>query len=364
MRGYLGVYVSRCRQVASLTALALALGCNGVSWPSERLVTSLRVLAVRADPASVAPGQSSSLSLLCADGSGGGTVDPSCTVEVAWFGDCNNPLQNDPTKCFDRYAAWFPDVSSPLTSTPASPTSAQFADAPEFNVVPPPDVLQGQVTVAGQTVHYGTSYVFFAACAGKLYSSPGVTDRLPVACRDSDSGALLGQSRFVVGVTTLYSYDAITNQNPDLLNPSFDGIPIPTQSCSVTSDCGPGFDCTSDATCAPVVATCARSNPAGCLGHCLSVQVSPSSFALTTLDATPILNPLKSLWTDFYTNAGTLPDASRLALQAPKNEVDPANSPCAAWRAPNYATEQARIWLIVRDDHGGISWLAQRILVR
>jgi hypothetical protein len=53
---------SRLR-ILLLAALPLMVACHGVSWPSQRSVRSLRVLAVQAEPASVTPGQSSQLSL-------------------------------------------------------------------------------------------------------------------------------------------------------------------------------------------------------------------------------------------------------------------------------------------------------------
>src|ERR1039457_3313342 len=105
-----------------LVVMASELGCNGVSWPSERVVNSLRVLGVKSEPASLAPGQSSHLSLLCADGSKGGTADPSCDfdkIDVAWFADCDNPVNNDPTRCLNHYAAWIDKLPSPPPPWPS-----------------------------------------------------------------------------------------------------------------------------------------------------------------------------------------------------------------------------------------------------
>ena len=357
----------RFRTWIQLSALAAAFGCNGVSWPSERIVDSLRILGVKSEPASLTPGQSTHLSMLCADGIGGGTTDPSCNVEVAWFADCDNPPNNDPLKCLDHYAAWADQFSSPLADTPAIP---QFAVSPEFDFRAPDNVLQGQVTLSGQAVQYGISYVYFAACAGHLFPVKGVTDRLPVECRDRDTNALLDQRRFVVGVTTIYSYGGIANANPQLLNPTIDGLAIPIQACASGADCGVGFDCT-DSTCAPVVRPCSRDIPGSCNGHCLNFQVPGASFHLTQ-DSAPIANPTKALWAEYYANAGSLPDDARFALHAPEpnasvggiGTTDLSISYCAPWVAPTYATEQARLWVVVRDDRGGLSWLEQRVLVR
>jgi hypothetical protein len=348
-----------------LLAVAVSFGCNDVSWPSERIVTSLRILGVQAQPASVTPGQNTQLSLLCADGIGGGASDPACNnLEVAWFAHCDNPPNNDPHKCLDNYDALAAQFSSPLADTPAT---AEFAVAPQFDFVAPDDVLKGEISLSGQSIHYGVSYVYFAACAGRLYPVTAVSDRLPVECRDRDTNALLDQRRFVAGVTTIYSYDTIANRNPELQSPRFDGKDS-FQPCSISSDCGDGFECANDSTdstdshCAPVISHCA--DAASCSGHCLDFQVPSSSFTLFTLDGAPISNPLKSLWAETYANGGGLPDDARFALPAPEPNTDTMRSSCAPWQAPPMATDQARLWIVVRDDRGGLSWLSQRILVR
>ena len=347
---------------ALLAMSAAAIGCNGVSWPSERIVNSLRVLGVRAEPASVTPGQSTHLSMLCGDGINVDTSKgPSCeTMELAWFADCDNPPNNDPSKCFDHYAGWADQFSPTLADTP--PT-AKFAVGQGFDFVAPSDILQSEVTVAGQSVHYGVSYVYFAACAGRLHAVPGVAKRLPVECRNQDTGALLDQRRFVVGRTTIYSYDIVANRNPVLQNPSFDFTEIPTPPCNGGGDCD-NFDCTTDPTqCLPVVPHCAG-DPDSCAGHCLSFQVPASSYALNGANGSSIWNPLKSLWAQMYANTGVLPDGAWFALPPPLSPTDSTWSACVSWQAPTFATDQARLWIVVRDDRGGLSWIDQRVIVR
>jgi hypothetical protein len=338
------------------------VACNGVSWPSERIVRSLRVLGVQAEPASVTPGQSSQLSMLCADGIGGPNTDTQCDVEVAWFGACNNPLNNDPLKCLHNYADWVQYFASPLADTPSVPAIGQFKIAPQFEYQAPENVLVSEVNVGGESIHYGTSYVFFAACAGTLYPASGLADQLPVQCRDRNSGALLDQRRFVVGVTTIYAYDKIVNHNPQLTRPLWDYVPIPDQTCSTDGDCGTGYACAGDAHCAPIVRPCRTDVPGSCNNHYLGMLVPPLSFVVTGLDGTPILRPMKSLWIDCYANAGALPDDARQGLEPPN--VGTGAAGCAAWQAPTQATEQARLWMVLRDDRGGIAWHEQRIFVR
>ena len=367
------------KRLIVLAAMACEFGCNGVSWPSERHIDSLRVLGVKSEPASLRPGQSGHVSLVCANGNTGNAADPTCDfdkIDVAWFADCNNPVNNDPTKCLNHYGAWVNQFASPLANTPESTLVGQFKVAPEFDFLAPAGVLPGEITISGQTVHYVVSYIFFAACDGNLYPRSGVSDQLPVECHDRDTGAILDQRRFVVGVTTVYSYDTVVNHNPELSDPRLDYPSISydpsvlSQPCSVDGDCGrTDFGCpnaagstATSATCAPIVAPCTAGNNASCGGHCIDFQVTPESFKMTTIGGAPISNPVKSLWAEYYTNAGKLPDDARFGLPFPGDQTE--RSSCIPWQAPTYATEQARVWIVVRDDRGGLASLEQRILVR
>jgi len=37
---------------------------------------------------------------------------------------------------------------------------------------------------------------------------------------------------------------------------------------------------------------------------------------------------------------------------------------CSPWQAPTQPTDQARVWVVIRDDRGGIAWLEKRVIVR
>ncbi len=409
-------------RILLLTAPLLPVACHGVSWPSERIVRSLRVLAVQAEPASVTPGQSSELSLLLVDGidSPNDSIDgPDAgvnpNIDVAWFGACDNPPRNDPSKCLGQYAGWLDRISPVLADHSLSSTSAPFQVAQTFQYNAPENVLQNEVTVGGVTIHYGNSYVYFAACAGKLVPAAGLTDQLPVQCRDRSSNALLDQSRFVVGVTTLYAYDKILNHNPLFPVPRkcsgqslaqcamqqppqyASAAPYSGKACSVDSDCYSGsgssaaseeggvppvWACASNGAsngvCAPLVHPCTKNVPGSCGLYDVGVEVGVASFFLTGLDETLIFNPPKSLWIDCYANAGGWPDNPHYGFSAPpvsefagRNISKPADldnytamEGCGYWQPPAQPTDQARVWAVIRDDRGGIAWLEKRFVVR
>jgi hypothetical protein len=343
------------------------IGCDDVSWPEAQYVDSLRVLGVTANPPTLAPGASTELSLFCADGRGGPTSDPSCNVEVAWFGGCDNPPENDPKKCFEHYRGWGEVLAASVADTPAEAWPAGFEFGPKMQLTAPNDVLANELEAMGQAVRYGTSYAFFAACAGRLIADPNAVERLPVACADATSGRRLGQDRFVVGYTTLYSYDGIVSRNPVIVNPrildrQFNGASLDID-CASTGACPNGFACSQAGQCLPVVPPCNKADPHSCEPHCIALSVTPESFLLYRADGVSLTAPTKSLWINYFTNSGGVPDDNGYAIR-PTSADDPSALRCAMWRAPTMTTDNAHVWLVIRDDRGGVATWDQRILVR
>jgi hypothetical protein len=344
-------------------ALLPILGCEDVSWPSAHYVNSLRVLGVQAQPASLAPGESARLSVGCADGSRGATEEPACDVEIAWFADCSNPDKNDPSKCFERYAGWPDRLASPAADTAPTSFPNGFGFGATFEFTAPDDILSQEVKVGQNAIHFGASYLYFAVCAGQLFPVKDVGQRLPIECRERNSGRPLDQRRFVVGMTTLYSYDSITSSNPQLLSPRFDSVSIPTN-CAATADCPSSFECGAESTCVPVVEICSRKHSKGCSAHCLDFELGLASFSVFGIDGTMLGEPRKSLWLDYFTNTGKLLEDGHFSLEPPSDALTPAPSGCAYWQAPPIPTEHAHLWVVVRDDRGGLALWDQRIIVR
>jgi hypothetical protein len=357
--------MTRVKAVIGAAVAVFSFGCEDVSWPSAQLVDSLRVLGIRAQPASLSPGEATELSVICADGSRGVTKNPACDVEIAWFDDCNNPDKNDPVECFDGYASRSHALASPVADTPTDSGFKGFHFGPTFEFTAPKNILAQKVTVAGQTARYGVSYVFYAVCAGRLYPVHEAVDHLPVECRSRNSGKRLGQSHFVVGFTTVYSYDLIVNHNPEIVEASFDRATIPAD-CTATEDCPENFECSAERQCIPVVETCSDDHPQGCKKHCLKVKLDRASFNLFAIDGTMLDTPLKSLWFDYFSNARDMSndnDSETRALNDKNGGVHERTS-CINWYAPAAPTEQAHVWVIIRDNRGGLTAWDQRIIVR
>lgn len=350
--------------IVCTTLSLLACGCDDVDWPDPRYVDSIRVLAVRAEPPTLTPGASTRLTALCVDGSKRAAAPPECTVEVAWFTGCDNPEQNDPDRCLEHYASMDLPSGSSVAQTPAQTYPAGFKYGVDLDFPAPAGILTEQFAADGQPVRFGTSYVFFALCAGRLTWARTNARQLPLSCHDAESGAVVDQRRFVVGVTTIYTYDRIINRNPEILAPQWNGTDIPDD-CDLDADCPAHFACGTNNHCIPVVRPCAKADPEQCEEHCLSYGISGDSFHLFALDGAVLGAPRKSLWLDYLTNAGRLPaDDAGFGLVPPQDETSTRRTPCIRWQAPTTPTDQAYLWTVIRDSRGGASVAAQQIFVR
>ncbi|MGC4064777.1 MAG: hypothetical protein QM784_09065 [Polyangiaceae bacterium] len=361
-------------------AAAMAVACNDVSWPDPQYIDSLRVLAVKGEPPALAPNQATELSLLCADGHGGPEADPTCDIETAWFAECDNPTRNDPQKCFDTYRSWGKKLSPTVSDTPPEEWPHGFSFGPRMQFQAPEDILKYELEVPGQAadqaadeasrekLRYGNSYVYFAACAGKLVAEPDVDERLPVSCVDPDSGKRLGQDRFVVGITTLYSYEGITTKNPELVDTRFVDsrldAPLSVEACSDADECPTGFACSENHVCLPSVSPCNEKTQQSCEWHCFQFGVTDESYRLFRSDGVALRSPTKALWVEYFTNAGVFPDDDGFALPPPAANDSSRRNPCIFWRAPPNATDNAHLWVVVRDDRGGVATWDQRVIVR
>jgi hypothetical protein len=99
--------------------------------------------------------------------------------------------------------------------------------------------------------------------------------------------------------------------------------------------------------------------------HCLSFGLDLDSFSLFSVDGTRLETPRKSLWLDYFANAGSLPDdEGSFAVHPPTGAADAERTECIRWQAPRQATEHAHLWAVLRDNRGGLATFEQRIAVR
>jgi hypothetical protein len=348
---------SRLTTFAGAAACALSACQPDFVPPSE--IHGVRVLAVRQDPGSGVPGASVKLEMLVADDRspttavGGTTLDPP-PVQIRWLAGCNDP----PSR---QYYACAPALRA-LGANPNSATSGLVGEGSEFSVTLPDDILSSAPELASDPVHYGVSYVFFAACGGEI--SMDGRDGFPFGCNDA-SGAPVAPSDFVIGFTTIYTYEGAENQNtnPGLDGVDFDGVSaLPALEFDVSGDAPGPKTCTSDLDCADVSfshrAVCSERNTcaplvSACRGKQCPVypvypHVSPASFQTFTGEN-------EIMWASFYTTLGGFEDDTRLVDDRVNG---PTRDPGTGWRAPEPQGERqtSTIWVTVNDQRGGVTW--------
>jgi hypothetical protein len=317
----------------TLGALVFA-GCEPGFEPQSK-IEGLRVLAVQPEPASGSPGATVALSMLIADGKTE-PEEPARPRQVAWMLGCHNP----PTRF---YYGCLPvlRVIAEHFDDPEALAAGVVGFGSEVDFAIPEDILSSAPRVGTDPVHFGVSYAFFAVCAGQLRPRPDVTDRIPLDCVDATTGKPLGPSDFVLGFSTVYSYEGSVNQNPVLETLTFDGAPVPPPACE------PGDD-----TCLPKVHACGLENRQRCQAYRIEPRVTPAS-------AERLANGGEILWASYYASAGTFQTPTQLVNDRATGLVDDYSG---IFRAPAQPGP-VRIWVTVNDQRGGAAWQTFDVLV-
>ena len=342
--------------VLSLSALSALSACSNDFTPQSR-VDTLRVIAVRPEPASGAPGKTSALELVVADGaSGSADGGVARQLQVVWLAGCHNPPTRQYFGCYPLLGELGKRLSPRAVDTPAAslPPSV-FGTGSHYDLAVPENILSAAPKQAGDAIHFGVSYAFFAVCAGELRPRLSFTDRLPLACVDPQTGASLGRADFVTGFTTLYTYDGVTNANPVLTGVHLGQTPLNTSACHTDADCAglvdsaqAGFDerCGSQGSCAPVLPAC--STPAQCKQILITPDVEPAS-----AEPLPGVGASEILWANFYATAGAFKEATELVNDRSLGFIADHGS---YFRPPAGTDTPTTVWLTVNDERGGAAF--------
>lgn len=353
--------LSLCR-VLLATGLLLA-GCGEGFQPASE-VDTLRVLAVRPEPASGSPGETSTLDMLVADGvNTPGAAEGPRPLEIAWLGGCHNPPTRQYFACFPLLSAIASQLAPRVldTQTENAPPG-YFGTGPRFDVLVPSDILSAAVRVSGDPIHFGVSYSFFAVCAGELRPRPDITDRVPLECVDPATGAALGRRDFVSGFTTLYTYEDAKNDNPILSGIRFAGLELRDVACETDADCqgledfataGLAAACGTERRCVPLVSPCAGED-------CPKFLVDP---LIDQASAEPMPNEAANeiVWTNFFSSAGRFDTGTQLVNDAATGFIEEHGS---YFHPPEEAVGEVWLWVTVHDQRGGTTAKAFQILSR
>ena len=330
--------LARAAALVAVCALGASLASCGSTFEKSSAVRSLRVLAVQKDQPYAKPGATVKLSMLWWDGKS--PVDgPARPVQIAWFGGCEDPVG-------DLYYACYPQLGEKLASLASSGGAAGASKyvglGDSFQWTLASDLISRRPTNAGAAAPYGLSYVFFAACAGKLGAAAPddqAANALPLACLDAN-GAPLGPDDFVPGFTALYAYETLTNANPIVTGLAFDGTLVPDDDAS-----------------APHVPRCATTD---CPTHGLHAGIDPASAepdpGATTPDGTQLT---EQVWVDYYATDGDIASAARLVNDATQGWNEEHGTDWTVPRDPG----PVLLWAVVHDNRGGVAWLRRRVVV-
>jgi len=300
-----------------------ALGCEPGFEPQTK-VNTLRVLAVRPEPASGSPGATIELDMLVADGK---VVpgEPERPLSIAWLLGCHNPPSRFYFACLPGFRALAQETESLADLPPGV-----VAFGPQASLAIPDDILSSAPRIASDPVHFGVSYAFFVVCSGTLELRPDIVDGLPIGCVDPTTGAELGSPDFVVGFTTVYSYEGESNENPELETLAFDGTEVPEPACD-------------DPACLPVVPPCTLADRAGCPKHLIAPRVTAAS-------AESVSGGAEVVWANYYATAGEITKETQLVSDRATGLVADYSS---AFVAPSSPVGRVRLWVTVNDQRGG-----------
>lgn len=356
------------RAITGLCACLFLSCAEEFAPPSE--VTSLRVLAVAPEPASGVPGEEVELSMLLHDGRvrGAARGEEPPPAQVVWIAGCHNPPSRQFFGCyelFERLASEFADSEDELPPVAPVPGLLGFGDKFAFTV--PSDILESAPRLETDPIHFGVSYVFFAACAGELRLVPRARGGLPLGCFDRDSGAELGAQDYVEGFTTVFTYEGATNRSPSIDALRFAGTELPERACEQDADCDEldavgfsRFACGTGQRCVPVVKRCNPDREDRCPEFEVFPIIDPESIEPDPGAADDGLIPGEIVWLNFYADAGRFSSDTRLVND---RETGFVHNHGSRWRPLSSQAGSVQLFTTLHDNRGGASWRAFEVLL-
>lgn len=339
----------RRTELFGLGALALlALGCGPEFDPSNEIQT-LRVMGVQKDRPYAQPGDEVNLQMLWHDAEG------RTDIQRAWLGGCVNPPGDLYYGCFARYG----EIAGQGEELP-------FGNEDSFRVSIPADIISGREgPVEPGQQRYGLYIVFFALCAGDLDLQPEAaadaegSAGLPIRCLDRQTKQPLGSEDFIVGYSSIYSFEGVENQNPTFSADSEGRGEFLIDGKSALADC-------LDADCqgAPEVEIdCSADDDPRCIEACSddgepscpAIEIAPSIERIverddvtSSLDGSDVA---EQMWVNYYLDRGAISEV-RLLNDSSTGWNDEYRGELRAPKDPG----PLQVWAVAHDNRGGMGW--------
>jgi hypothetical protein len=327
-------------------SLLAAAGCGPQFDPGNEIKT-LRVLGVKKDKPYALPGDEVSLQLLWHDPKG------RKDVQRAFIGGCVNPPGDLYYGCFGQYGQ---------SAAQGQPPELGLGDS--FKIKLPKDIISSRPPLEPGQPPYGLYIVFFAVCAGTISfdmsaSAQSGSSGLPVRCLDDD-GAPLGSEDFVVGYSSIYSFEDATNTNPAFELDADGRARFEVAGNSLLADCvgeacqgaaAVEVDC--DAEPERCVEACADDGDA----ECPDIEVKPGIAENENVELDDVSSRLfgnnvtEQMWVNYYVDRGGMSQVRLLN--------DATTGWNAKYRGELHAPKDAgplQIWSVIHDNRGGMEF--------
>jgi hypothetical protein len=339
----------RALRSASRTALLGVLAaCGGGSFTASSKIQSVRILATVADQPYAKPGSTVKLTTLAADG----RTDRSTAMKLYWLPiSCSNPPGDVYYACFASLAGRPTAGGSGGTGGPMLQPGVDLTpflpQGPDFTVKVPGDVITTHRPQPGSVAPFGTVFAFNIACAGHIEIIPFDPNNInpqapPIGCFDASHNQL-GPDDYVIGFTEIFSFDAITNENPTIDHATLQSMPV-----------DPALGLTFD--------HCGGNSGTSCLENDIDVVVPDSSWEVNPGDVDPQTNTQhhEVLWVDYYATDGDFGSDAKLLYDAIAGKLP---DPHVTYTPPDHPAELT-MWIVVHDNRGGTAWLVLPVHVR
>lgn len=343
----------------SAVAMALSLGvcaCGAEFDPPSELKT-LRVLGVQKDRPYAKPGDDVTVKMLWHDASDAAPR----TIQRAFLSGCFNPIGDLYTGCFASFG---------------DPSNIRFevGENDAFTFTIPDDIITSRPPPSDpKQPRYGLAYLFFAVCAGNLVPVEPTADAgFPLRCLDEE-GTPLGPEDFVAGYSQVYVFDEFTNANPIVGGFAFG---------EVERESGDAFTCVGDECMAEAWTRtdadledfdCER-EPERCIATCpddgdviqcdefaLRPLIDPASVEPDSVSAAAYgRNYEEQMWVNYYVTRGRLRSPIRLVNDATSGFNEDYGTKFYAPKEPG----PVRLFAVVHDNRGGMSWSGTTIWVK
>lgn len=300
-----------------LGTLSLLFGCASELTPGSE-VSSFRVLAVQAETPYARPGETVHLTSLSHDPDGR-------PVTWAWA-SCLNPDSSSVEGCLGEVARHAGDAGG-------LPLVAFGEGATEIDLPVPADALDGIAPTARPLALTG---VVSVACPGELEV---LTDgRIPFRCTETGTGRELHLDEYVVGVKRVMLRQSDRNQNPVIERVLFDGVEWPEDEIKDVGSCS---------TSGHVYDDCSGRDK-----HRIQAVLTPESFESGTDEFGRGFS--EAVIVQHYATEGIFEDEIRIGSDSENG-----------WVARRSASgQEVVLWLVARDDRGGVSWAERRVRVQ